>query len=63
MPVSRIAREAIEAELGLDGNEQRAWPFIGLWESDGSVSAADLDDWLAEHWADDIENDAFAGSR
>jgi Arc/MetJ-type ribon-helix-helix transcriptional regulator len=61
--VSQIAREAIEAELGLAGDQPNAWPFIGLWESDGSLAAADVDDWLAEHWADDIEADAFAGSR
>ena len=63
VPVSRIAREAIEAELGLADEEPKAWPFIGLWETDGSTPAADLERWLADHWADEIEGDAFAGSR
>ena len=34
--------------------------FIGIAHSDGSVPAADLDDYLAAHWADDIEADSFS---
>ena len=65
VPVSRIAREAIETELGLDDQDPKPYPLIGLWENEDGpmIGAANLDEFLAEHWADDIEADAFAGSR
>lgn len=64
VPVSQVAREAIEARLGLSDEGPRDLPFIGIAESaDPAWPAADLDEYLAQHWADDIERDAFAGSR
>jgi predicted transcriptional regulator len=60
LPVSRVAREAIEARLGWNQEGPREISFIGAAESqDSKWSAADLDEYLAQHWADDIERDAF----
>ena len=65
VPVSKFASEGIEASLGLRDEEQ-PWilQLVGLWETDGSYpTARDLDEFLEEHFAADIEADAFAGSR
>ena len=60
VPVSQVAREAIEARLGLSEEGPRDIPFIGIAESrDSAWSAADVDEFLATTWADDIERDAF----
>lgn len=60
VPVSRVAREAIEARLGWDAEGPRNLPFIGIAEStDSKWTAADLDEFLAETWADEIYRDAF----
>lgn len=64
VPVSQVAREAIEARLGLSGDDPRDLPFIGIAESrDSEWSAADLDEFLAQTWADEIERDAFNRDR
>lgn len=65
VPVSQLAREAIEAELGLADAEPNPWPFIGLWEGEGGPTnfAEHLDEFLAEHWTKDIIDDAFSGDR
>ena len=64
VPVSQVAREAIESKLQLDEGSPLDWPLVGLWESqDSEWSAADLEEFLEKHWVDDIERDAFAGSR
>jgi hypothetical protein len=63
VPVSRVAREAIEARLGLGEESPRELPFIGIAES-GLPGVAERDEeYLAEHWAEDIERDAFSGRR
>jgi hypothetical protein len=63
VPVSQVAREAIEARLGLDDEVPRELPFIGIAES-GLPGIAERDEeYLAEHWADDLERDAFSGRR
>lgn len=64
LPVSQIAREAIEARLGLSDEGPRDLPFIGIAESkDSKWFAADIDEFLAETWADEIERDAFNRDR
>jgi Ribbon-helix-helix protein, copG family len=64
VPVSQVAREALEARLGLADKGPRDLPFIGIAQSDpDGPHAADLEDYLAEHWADDIEADSFARDR
>ena len=64
VPVSQVAREAIEARLGLSDEGPRDLPFIGIAESrDSEWSAADLDEFLAQTWADEIERDAFNRDR
>jgi predicted transcriptional regulator len=60
VPVSQVAREAIEARLGLSEEGPRNLPFIGVAESrDSEWSAATSEEYLARFWADDIERDAF----
>jgi hypothetical protein len=56
IPVSQVAREAIEARLGL-GDGPRALPFAGLFSS-GLPGIADHDeDYIREHWPDAIAGD------
>ena len=60
VPVSQVAREAIEARLGLAADVPRELPFIGIVESDSPTDAAgDLEEYLKARWADDIHADAF----
>jgi predicted transcriptional regulator len=60
VPVSQVAREAIEARLGWAEEGPREISFIGIAESgDSEWSAADLDEFLARTWADEIYHDAF----
>jgi Arc/MetJ-type ribon-helix-helix transcriptional regulator len=55
--VSEVVRRALQDYLGL--NRLREVPFAGIWDSGGvGPHAADLEDWLAEHWADDIARDS-----
>jgi predicted transcriptional regulator len=64
VPVSQVAREAIEARLGLGGEGPRDLPFIGIAESrDTEWTAATSEEYLARFWADDIERDAFNRDR
>jgi predicted transcriptional regulator len=64
VPVSQVAREAIEARLGLSDEGPREVSFIGFVRGAQPTNAGqDLEEFLADHWADDIEADAFAGSR
>lgn len=64
VPVSQVAREAIEARLGWNEEGPRELPFIGIAESkDSEWTAADLDEFLAKTWADEIERDAFNRDR
>lgn len=58
VPVSQVAREAIEARLGLSGDGPREVSFIGIANSgQPSTASEDIEDYLAEHWADDIAGD------
>lgn len=64
VPVSQVAREAIEARLGLSDEGPRDLPFIGVAESrDSEWSAATSEAYLARFWADAIERDAFDRDR
>ena len=57
IPVSQVAREAIEARLGLAGDGPRELPFAALFDS-GLPPIADHDeDFLREHWPDAIAGD------
>ena len=57
VPVSQVAREAIEERLGLAGEGPRSLPFAGLFDS-GLPGIADHDeDYLREHWPDAIARD------
>lgn len=49
-PQSEVIREALAAYVE---QQERPWPkSIGMAE-EGSVSGADYEDWLAEHWKPD----------
>lgn len=64
VPVSQVAREAIEARLGLLEEGPRDFPFIGIAESkDSEWTAATSEEYLRRFWADDIERDAFNRDR
>ena len=55
--VSQVAREAIEARLGLAGTGPRPLPFAGLFASGLPGIAEHDEDYLREHWADAIAGD------
>jgi predicted transcriptional regulator len=65
VPVSQVAREAIESTLGLDDERPRDLSFIGIADSEGGRSnfAEHFDQWLAENWVRDLEADADPGDR
>jgi hypothetical protein len=64
VPVSQVAREAIETRLGLSDDVPRDIPFIGIAASkDSEYAAADLDEFLAKTWAAEIDRDAFNRDR
>jgi metal-responsive CopG/Arc/MetJ family transcriptional regulator len=64
LPVSRVARDALEAYLGLAAEGERDLPFIGIAASiEPGTHAADLEGYLERHWPDDIEADAVPGRR
>ena len=57
VPVSQVAREAIEDRLGITGDGPRDLPFASLGAS-GLPGIADRDeDYLREHWPDAIDRD------
>ena len=58
---SEIARDALRAHLGVDTSERRELPFAAIGSSGGGRGAAELEEFLEEHWADDIAEDAFGG--
>jgi metal-responsive CopG/Arc/MetJ family transcriptional regulator len=55
--VSEVFRTAVVEHLGL--NRPRVLPFIGLGHSGHSNTASQMEELLAETWANDIEADAF----
>lgn len=58
---SEIVREALRAHLRLETVGRRVLPFAAVGSSGGGRGAAELDELLAETWADDIEEDALGG--
>ena len=57
VPVSQVAREAIESELGMDEGTPRELPFIGVGSSGLGNVAERVDEILAEEWTDAILGD------
>jgi hypothetical protein len=53
VPVSQLAREAIQARLGWKPSGRREVPFAGLGRSGHTSTARDLEDILADEWVDD----------
>jgi hypothetical protein len=53
IPVSQVAREAIEARLRIGGADRREIPFAALGRSGHHSTARDLDDILKAEWAVD----------
>ena len=56
VPVSRIAREAIEARLGHTATGRRTLPFAALGRSGHHTTARDLEEILDSEWASDDRN-------
>ena len=57
VPISQVAREAIEDRLGLTGDGPRELPFASLGAS-GLPGIANSDEaYLSEHWPDAIDRD------
>jgi hypothetical protein len=55
--VSDVVRAALIEHFGLD--KPRDVPFAGIWDSGGvGPHAADLEDWLAANWSNDIARDS-----
>lgn len=64
VPVSQVAREALESHLGLTAKGERELPFIGMFDGElGPGGSEDLEKYLAQERDKDIERDAFLGSR
>ena len=57
VPVSRVAREAIEARLGWDEEGPRELPFAAVGSSGMGNVARRVDEILAEEWVDAITGD------
>ena len=57
VPISQVAREAIEDRLGMTGDGPRELPFASLGAS-GLPGIANSDEaYLSEHWPDAIDRD------
>jgi hypothetical protein len=64
VPVSQVAREALEVRLGFSAEGERDLPFVGIADGElGPTAVADFEEYLEKHLADEIERDAFLGSR
>jgi hypothetical protein len=61
VPVSQIAREAIEARLGIGEAGPRPLPFASLGASGLPGIAGREEEYLRDHWPPDIEGDSRAG--
>jgi predicted transcriptional regulator len=57
VPVSQVAREAIEARLGWGDEAERDLAFIGIGDSGQTDVSERIDEILAEEWADAIIGD------
>jgi predicted transcriptional regulator len=53
IPVSQVAREAIEARLGLQTGATRKLPFAALGRSGHRTTARDAEEILAREWGVD----------
>ncbi len=53
--VSSVVRDALAKQLGASGARQIS--FLGIVDDPAPPPAAELDDYLARHWADDIDRD------
>jgi hypothetical protein len=53
LSLSDVIREKVAQGFEAEQDEDR-FPFIGMIRSDGKWSAADLDEFLDETWADEI---------
>lgn len=54
-----LVRQSLEAFLKTRTDRPR-YSFIGIAHSGASAPAANIEQYLAEHWADDIEADSFS---
>ncbi|MGD8486445.1 MAG: CopG family transcriptional regulator [Chloroflexota bacterium] len=52
VPVSQVAREAIEAYLGRPGGERRQLRFAGIGHSGHHDTAASFEEVLEQEWGD-----------
>ena len=57
VPISQVAREAIEARLQSSNREKRVIPFAGIISSGKGDIAANFEEYLAATWADVIDRD------
>lgn len=53
IPVSQVAREALEVRLGVGQSERRQIPFAALGRSGHHTTARDAEEILAADWSDD----------
>jgi len=62
--VSELTREALERHVAPPQTKHRL-PFAGIARSEGTVSAADHEEWLGEHWPRhlEVEERSDAGDR
>lgn len=56
---SAIVREALEAHLHVSRGKAKRLPFIGIGDSGIEDTSERIDEFLREHWADDIHADSF----
>jgi hypothetical protein len=57
VPVSQVAREAIEARLGWSDEGPRDLPFIGVGRSEYTTTSEDIEEILDAEWADAVLGD------
>lgn len=57
IPVSQVAREAIETRLGRISSGTREVPFASLGRSGHHTTARDFEEILAATWAESIDRD------
>ncbi len=55
--VSEVVREALKERFRDAMEKPPRFSFIGIINSDPAPQAADVDEFLAAHWAQAIEND------
>jgi hypothetical protein len=57
LPVSQVAREAIEVHLGWDGEGPRELPFFNVGASGQTDVSERIDEILADEWPDAVLGD------